>query len=80
MAGASPHGAPSAKQDGMHRHPECRYGAEPDMKTLVWTRGRAFPLSWLQTRLRCPLCGSRHVVITFIVPGERQAGTVRAST
>ena len=37
----------------MHRHPECRYRAELDMQTLVWTRGRAFPLSWLQTCARC---------------------------
>jgi len=32
----------------MHRHRECVYRAELDMETLVWTRGRAFPLSWLQ--------------------------------
>jgi len=39
----------------MKRHPECRYRAELDMETLVWTRGRAFPLSRLESRLRCPL-------------------------
>jgi hypothetical protein len=50
------------------------------MDTLVWTRGRAFPLSWLQLRLRCPQCGSRHVTIAFVVPGERQANSMRAST
>ena len=31
------------------------------METLVWTRGRAFPLSQLESRLRCPGCGSRYV-------------------
>jgi hypothetical protein len=31
-------------QDGMHRHKEHVYRAELDLETLVWTRGRAFPL------------------------------------
>jgi hypothetical protein len=65
------------KQDGMHRHPECRYRAELNMDTLVWTRGKAFPLSRLENRLRCPMCGSRDVVLLFTVPSERQ--TNRAS-
>jgi hypothetical protein len=49
----------AGKQDGMHRHRECIYRAELDMETLVWTRGRGFPLSRLESRLRCPHCGSR---------------------
>jgi len=39
-----------------------------DMETLVWTRGRAFPLSRLESRLRCPRCGSRNVVVLFEPP------------
>jgi hypothetical protein len=64
------------KHDGMRSIRECLYRAELDLETLLWTRGRAFPLSWLQGRMRCPPCGSREVTITFIVPGERQ--TARA--
>jgi hypothetical protein len=63
----------AGKQDGMHRHRECVYRAELDMETLVWTRGRAFPLAWLQTRLRCPLCGSREVVLMFSPPSSAMA-------
>jgi hypothetical protein len=37
---------------------ECSYRRELDMVTLVWTRGWAFPLSRLESRLRCPRCGS----------------------
>jgi hypothetical protein len=33
----------AGKQDGMVRHPECRYREEFDMSTLVWTRGRGSP-------------------------------------
>jgi hypothetical protein len=53
------------KQDGMHRHRECIYRAELDMKTLVRTRGLNFPLSRLESRLMCPRCGSRHIVLLF---------------
>jgi hypothetical protein len=37
------------------------YRAELDVETPEWTRGRSFPLSRLETRLRCPVCGSRDV-------------------
>src|SRR3954452_13375469 len=33
--------------------------------TLVWTRGAAFPISQLDSRLKCPLCGSRRVALIF---------------
>ena len=56
------------KQDGMHRHRECVYRRELDLQTLVWTRGLAFPLSRLESRLKCPACGSRQVVVLFQPP------------
>ena len=42
--------------------PEYGYRKELDLETLVWTRGRAFPLSRLEARLGCPRCGSRDIV------------------
>jgi hypothetical protein len=42
---------------------ECSHRRELDMQTLVWTRGRAFPLWRLESRLRRPRCGSRYVVV-----------------
>jgi len=47
---------------------ECGYRKELDMETLVWTRGSAFPLSRLESRLRCPRCGSRYVVVLYQPP------------
>jgi transposase-like protein len=44
---------------------ECSHRTKLDMVTLVWTRGRAFPLSRLESRLRCPRCGSRYVVTLY---------------
>ncbi len=47
---------------------ECTYRRELDLETLVCTRGRAFPLSSLETRLRCPRCGNRRMVVMFEPP------------
>jgi hypothetical protein len=65
------------RRDGMKSIKECVYRAELDMETLVWTPGRSFPLSRLETRLRCPMCGSRDVRLIFTVP--REAQTVRGA-
>ena len=55
------------REDGTARKSSrrCIGRAELDIETLVWTRGRAFPLSRLESRLRCPKCGSRYVVVLF---------------
>ena len=47
------------REDGPRGHSNraCTYRKELDMETLVWTRGRAFPLSRLESRLRCPRWG-----------------------
>ncbi len=52
----------------------CSYRKELDMETLVWTRGRAFPLSRLETRLRCPRCGSRDIVVLYQPPRSAAVG------
>jgi hypothetical protein len=54
--------------DGTERVRECVYGGELDLQTLVWTRGRDFPLARLESRLKCPRCGSRQVRLAFSVP------------
>jgi hypothetical protein len=48
----------------------CETTTELDMKTLVWTRGEGFPLDQLESRLKCPCCGSRRVKVIFSVPGH----------
>jgi len=55
-------------RDGMKRVRECIYGGELDLRTLVWTRGRDFPVGMLESRLKCPRCGSRRVRVAFSVP------------
>jgi hypothetical protein len=56
---------------------ESIYPKELDMETLVWTRGRAFPLSRLESRLRCPRCGSRQIVVLFEPPANVAAAKLR---
>lgn len=57
-------------REGMKRVRECVYGGELDMLTLVWTRGRSFPIGMLESRLKCPRCGSRRVRVAFAVPSQ----------
>jgi len=54
--------------DRTHTRP-CVYQEELDLHTLVW-RGRNFPLARLESRLVCPRCGCRRVVIVFQPPAE----------
>ena len=51
--------------------------ADLDMKTLVWTRREAFPLKLLESRMRCPRCGSRKVTVLFEVPNQPKSAAGR---
>jgi hypothetical protein len=57
----------------MKRKRECVYGAKLDLQTIIWTRGRDFPLARLESRMKCPACGSRRVTIMFDVPSNTTA-------
>ena len=57
-------------RDGLKSIRECIYQKELDMETLVATRGKAFPLSRLESRLRCPRCGSRRVMVLYDIPAK----------
>jgi hypothetical protein len=61
-------------REGMKRIRECVYGAELDLQTLVWTRGRDFPLTALESRMKCPRCRSRRVRLAFSVPPATKQG------
>jgi predicted RNA-binding Zn-ribbon protein involved in translation (DUF1610 family) len=62
------HGRPAGAGPKSSR--ECGHRRDLDMETLVWTRGRAFPLSRLETRLRCPKCGNRDIAVMFDPPAR----------
>ncbi len=61
------------REDHRKSSRECTFREELDMATLVWTRGRDFPLSRLESRLRCPRCGSRNIVVLYQPPANRAA-------
>jgi hypothetical protein len=46
----------------------CDYQAVLDMQTLVWAKGRNFPLGRLGSRLMCAKCGSKDVNVIFEPP------------
>ncbi|MFC3693151.1 hypothetical protein [Chenggangzhangella methanolivorans] len=47
---------------------ECQEAKELDLPSLVWTRGRNFPLARLGERMMCPACGSLKVTVMFDPP------------
>jgi hypothetical protein len=61
------------KGRAMKKHRACTAYHDADLETLVWTRGRDFPIAMLAGRLKCPRCGSRYVSIAFAVPKEPEA-------
>ena len=61
-------GALGKYRDGLKSRRACVYSAEFDLETLCWTRGNNFPLSRLESRMRCPACGVRDVTLMFIPP------------
>ncbi|WP_185982966.1 hypothetical protein [Aureimonas mangrovi] len=65
-------------RDGLKSVRECGRRHDVDLETLIWTRGRDFPLSLLQERLRCPTCGSRRVRVGFVVPDNPAEAAVRS--
>ena len=68
-----------ARRDEVDR--ECTAYVDVDLKTLVWTRGRDFPIAKLETRMKCIRCGSRRVMIAFSPPAEpaRSAARMRVT-
>lgn len=58
------------RREGMKRIRECKASIRFDLDTLIWTRGATFPVSMLESRLKCPRCGSRRVVLLFDLPGS----------
>jgi hypothetical protein len=58
------------KRDGMKSIRECICTYDLDMSTLIWTRGKNFPLDLLASRLKCPRCGSSSISLLFHTPKE----------
>jgi len=55
-------------REGLNHKRRCDYRTDLDLKTLVCTRGRDFPLARVAERLRCPGCGCRDVSVMFSPP------------
>jgi hypothetical protein len=56
------------ERDGMKSIRECTARVEVDLATLVWTRGRDFPIARLDSRMKCARCGSRRAMVAFEPP------------
>ena len=65
------------KRDGMKSIRECVSRVTVDLETLVWTRGKDFPIARLESRMRCIHCGSRRVMVHIEAPRDAGAATAR---
>ena len=54
----------------------CPQKIEFDMPTLIWTRGKDFPLAMLAERLKCPSCNCRRMLVYFSKPGTSGFATM----
>ena len=59
-------------REGLKSARECDNLHELDVQTMLWTRGRDFPLGLLSSRMRCPKCGSRRVAVRITLPGTAE--------
>jgi hypothetical protein len=64
------------RREGLKSVRACIGNAELDVASLLWTRGRDFPIAMLSSRLRCPVCGSRKVSVRISI--HSNAGAKRA--
>jgi hypothetical protein len=67
------------RREGLTIVRACGRRFELDVQTLVWTRGRRFPISMLSSRMKCPACETREVVITVTLPGSVLAPAAKAA-
>jgi len=57
------------RREGLKSVRPCKPGRYVlDLETMLWTHGRACPLSWLNGRMRCPHCGTRHLFLLWAWP------------
>ena len=56
---------------------ECGFRYEPDMMTLMITRGRRCEIADLKHKMRCPMCGSMRVTVGVTLPGEPDSSALR---
>lgn len=66
----------AGKGDAMKSVRGCTAYVEIDLETLVWTRGRDFPVARLDTRMKCARCGCRRVLVAFEPPKNSGRATV----
>jgi len=66
-------------RDGMKSIRECTWSIDLHLPTLVATRGRAFPLASVGSRLKCIRCGSMRVSVIFEPPTIATESRARAS-
>lgn len=64
-------------REGMKSVRECGFRYEPDLMSLMITRGRSGQLADLRTKMRCPMFGSWLLSIGITLPGQSDISALR---
>lgn len=59
------------KRDGLKTIRECAFSYDPDLMSLMITRGRDFEIARLVERVECPRCKSRRMRVIYLPPEGR---------
>lgn len=65
-------------RDGLKSTTPCIGRQELSLQTMAWTHGRRCQLTYLHGRLRCPKCGSTHVMLVWSPPPRVEVARRRA--
>ena len=70
------------KGRAMKKHRGCTASVDIDLPTLVWTRGRDWPISDIGLRMKCIRCGGRLVAVALEPPPstDRKAARVESKS
>ena len=68
----------ASRREGLKSIRGCIAHIDVDLETLMWTRGRAFPVSRLDSRMKCIRCGSRRVMVALEPPPVETHQRLRA--
>jgi hypothetical protein len=66
------------RREGMESVRDCGFRYEPDLMSLMITWGRRGELADLKRKMRCPMCGSWRITVSWTLPGRSDTAAIRA--
>ena len=65
------------RREGLKSIRECTFRYEPDLMTMMITRGRRCEIVDLKRKMRCPMCGSLRVTVGVTLPRQPNTSALK---